>query len=181
MPMPLAGLSLISSGGKLVAAGGEGIHKIHNQTYEISDAWEWISAMTVDRCYAALVSVKDSLYVFGGKGHFGSISSIERLNLSDPTGEWTILSNPMPEGRERHAAAVFGDSLVVVAGGVLKDGSVTSAVNRYDPSTGEWLTLDSLKTARFDLGLATVNGRIYAIGGRTASESAVGTVEMFVP
>lgn len=99
---------------------------------------------------------------------------------------WTTrLADPIP--REYAASAVL-DGKVYVMGGQRTDsgvvpGPATNLMATYDPSNNSWSTATPMPTARMGLVAAVINGRIYAIGGRTDgySTSAVGTVEVFDP
>ena len=53
-------------------------------------------------------------------------------------------------------------------------------VYRYDPSTGRWEELTPMPTARGGLGVAVLNGRLYAIGGYNGKENP-SAVEVFDP
>lgn len=99
---------------------------------------------------------------------------------------WTgKLADPTP--REYAASAVLNGKVYVMGGqrtdsGVIP-GPATNLVEVYDLATNTWSAATPLPTARMGLVAAVINGRIYAIGGRTDgySTSAVGTVEMFDP
>ena len=92
-----------------------------------------------------------------------------------------------PTARQYAAAAAL-DGRVYVLGGQRTDsgvtpGPATAAVEVYDPVANTWTEAPPMPTARMGLVAAVVNGRLYAIGGRTDgySTSAVGTVEEFDP
>lgn len=53
-------------------------------------------------------------------------------------------------------------------------GSVTAAEN-------SWIGESLMPTARYNLGVAVVNGKIYAMGGHKANEGAIGTNEQYDP
>jgi hypothetical protein len=99
---------------------------------------------------------------------------------------WTSkLADPVP--REYAASAVLNGKVYVMGGqrtdsGVIP-GPATNLVEVYDPATNSWSAATPMPTARMGLVAAVVNGKIYAIGGRTDgfSISAVGTVEVFDP
>lgn len=99
---------------------------------------------------------------------------------------WTTqLADPTP--REYAASAVLNGKVYVMGGqrtdsGVIP-GPATPLVEVYDPASSTWSAAPPMPTARMGLVAAVINGRIYAIGGRTDgySTSAVGTVEVFDP
>jgi N-acetylneuraminic acid mutarotase len=56
----------------------------------------------------------------------------------------------------------------------------TSSINLVSATDDEWVTLESMPTERYWLGVAVVNGKIYAIGGYS-NGGVVGTNEMYDP
>lgn len=96
---------------------------------------------------------------------------------------WTTqLADPTP--REYAASAVLNGKVYVMGGQLIDNGvpgQVTHLVEIYDPASNTWSAAPPMPTARMGLVAAVIDGRIYAIGGRTDgySTSAVGTVEVF--
>ncbi|MHC4147361.1 MAG: kelch repeat-containing protein, partial [Planctomycetota bacterium] len=56
-----------------------------------------------------------------------------------------------------------------------------STVEEYDPATDTWTPKADMPTARTYLSTSVVNGRVYAIGGRTSNRNAFSTVEEYDP
>jgi N-acetylneuraminic acid mutarotase len=54
-------------------------------------------------------------------------------------------------------------------------------VEEYDPATDTWTPKADMPTARTYLSTSVVNGRVYAIGGRTSNRNAFSTVEEYDP
>lgn len=55
------------------------------------------------------------------------------------------------------------DSLLYAVGGY--NGQVTvNTAERYNPRTGEWNMITEMNTVRSMLGVASLNGQLYAIG-----------------
>lgn len=92
-----------------------------------------------------------------------------------------------PTLREYAASAVLNGKVYVMGGqrtdSGVTPGPATNLVEVYDPANNTWATAAPMPTARMGLVAAVMNGKIYAIGGRTDgySTSAVGTVEVFDP
>ena len=51
----------------------------------------------------------------------------------------------------------------------------------YDTSTNEWSFIARMPTPRFAVGVAVLNGELYAVGGQKSSTSALKTVERYSP
>ncbi len=174
--------ALVSADGRMVLLGGR-TRKPFNQVYEFSSTWTLVEAMNADRACFPAVIVKDRgdshLFVFGGNGRAGIHGTVERRALNGENGQWLTIAH-MPTPRMGHAASVYRETLIVVAGGRTAFG-VTGIAEQFDCRNRTWTKLDSLPTPRSDLGLATAEGRIYAIGGIDPDGLAVGTVEVYVP
>lgn len=53
-------------------------------------------------------------------------------------------------------------------------------VERYDPNTGKWTEVTPMLTKRCRLGVAALNGKLYACGGYDGS-TFLQTVEVYDP
>mmetsp|Transcript_49625 Transcript_49625/g.95836 ORF Transcript_49625/g.95836 Transcript_49625/m.95836 type:complete len:404 (-) Transcript_49625:144-1355(-) len=71
-------------------------------------------------------------------------------------------------------------SRLYVVGGLDSDYRVVDTVERYDPLTGSWESLPSLKSARAGSSAVAIAGRLYIIGGE-ASGHALNDVHRFDP
>ena len=52
-----------------------------------------------------------------------------------------------------------------MAGGEYPDGSASRAVWRYDPVLNAWQEMADMRVPRSELGLAMLDGCVYAVGG----------------
>lgn len=89
---------------------------------------------------------------------------------SGPTGadsDWVERAG-MTVPRSEHPAVVF-DGEVVVAGGLVSAApgrfSATASVETFDPESGTWRSLPDLPAPRHHLMAASLNGRLFVIGG----------------
>jgi N-acetylneuraminic acid mutarotase len=87
----------------------------------------------------------------------------------------------MNEARVAFAAAKLADGRVLACGG--DNGvAVSASAELYDPATGAWAPVASLKTARRDFALAVLkNGWVLAIGGTGATGAPLASVEALDP
>lgn len=128
------------------------------------DSWARGASMPVGLCAYAIAVVENKLYVFGGwDGMRYAVSTYEYDPLSDTWTEKT----PMPSARGFSAAGVVEDQVYVVGG---YDGQQElDLVQRYDPSAeaagDAWLELSPMNVPRGGLGVASIAGSLYAIGG----------------
>ena len=98
----------------------------------------------------------------------------------DPTANlWKQLSC-LPFAVSKHGLVVSGDNKVYMAGGEYPNGSASSAVWRYDPSLDVWQEVERMKTSRSELGLAMLDGYVYAVGG-WEGQRRLDSVERYKP
>ncbi len=86
----------------------------------------------------------------------------------DPEKHEWIEKSPMPTMRGALAAAVIDDKIYVVGGANRKIFSLvnTPALEVYDPLDDTWEKLAPMPTPRDHLTASSLNGKLYAIGGR---------------
>jgi N-acetylneuraminic acid mutarotase len=90
----------------------------------------------------------------------------------------------MPSPVQYTAGSVVDGKLYVLGGGNYQvSGSVSplATVEVYDPAIDKWASDTSMPTARQNLGAATVNGMLYAFGGRDQAYDTYATNEAFTP
>ncbi len=105
-----------------------------------------------------------------------STNSILRLlnnnNATIATGGWTTNSNNLPAGRFKHGSATYNGYVYVVGGNDNSDVAqeeVYYAKLNANGSIGTWASTTALPQVREELTAVAVNGYLYAIGGRGAS------------
>ena len=88
----------------------------------------------------------------------------------------------MPHGLT-HAAAVSLRGKNLVIGGFTASGhsGAVDLVFEYDPTTDSWRSRAPLKSPRGSVGVAVLNGKIHAIGGRGIDRVTVATHEVYDP
>lgn len=77
------------------------------------------------------------------------------------------------------SAGVMSVRLCLSEGG-FDDNSPLSSVERFDPRTNHWEYVAELTTPRGGVGVATVMGRVFAVGGHNGN-IYLNTVEAFEP
>jgi N-acetylneuraminic acid mutarotase len=79
---------------------------------------------------------------------------------------------PIPAPRSEVAAAAVGNEIVVVGGYVNSGGASSSRVDAYSPARNRWRRLPNLPVAVNHAMAAATRGRLYVLGGGTASAPA---------
>lgn len=184
MPMPRQEHGVAGLGGDIYVVGGMnglGITLASVIAYRpASDSWRDVAPLPKPIHHPGVASVRGRLYVLGG---FNLVTpafiALGDVYEYDPaTDSWRARAS-MPAGRQRGAAAVAViDGRIYVAGGQ-RSLQATKELDVYDPATDQWTTLPDMPTAREHVAGAALDGRFYAIGGR--SGELHGEVERYDP
>ncbi|MGH7039693.1 MAG: Kelch repeat-containing protein, partial [Stellaceae bacterium] len=150
-----------------------------------------------------IASLQNKIYVFGGfvrPAAYPAWQPISNAWVYDPaTNSWKALA-PMPTPRGAGQAVAL-DGKIYVIGGAMSNrpghpgtpiglGSpeqlVVGTVEVYDPAANTWQTRAPMPTPRNHFLAAAVNGKIYALDGRTGScfvtkSGSTGLVEQYDP
>ena len=102
---------------------------------------------------------------------------LERTD-QNATHQWKEMA-PVSVARNIHDGTAVLNGKIYVAGGWTN--TPRSEVERYDPSTNQWESLQSLSTPRNGPSLVALNGKLFCIGGSTTSSVDLATVEVYDP
>lgn len=90
---------------------------------------------------------------------------LRSVECFDPqSSQWRTLAC-LPFAVSKHGLVVSRNQYLFMAGGEFPDGSASKSFWRYDPGFDNWLELTSMNMPRSELGLAMLDGCIYAVGG----------------
>jgi N-acetylneuraminic acid mutarotase len=146
------------------------------EVYEIvSDTWTTGPDLPLAVNHAMAVATDGTVYLFGGYLPDGPASDAA-FALRD--GRWEVLP-PMPEPRAA-GGSVVADGLIYVVGGVGPAG-IAQRTLVFDPATARWSTAAGLGIPREHMGVASVEERVYAVGGRAGSLEGFGDTEVYDP
>lgn len=145
-----------------------------------SDTWTTTTPMKAGRSWAASAVVGDNIYVVGGATDINVfVSTVEAFNTT--TGVWSTKTN-LPVVVNAPVGAVYNGKIYILGG--LKTTTtplVTSdIIYEYDPTSNIWAAKATLPTAPHGAAVATLNGKIYIIGGAYGS-TAISTVQIYDP
>lgn len=141
-----------------------------------ANRWRQLPSLPLEAHHAAAASLGQQLYVVGGYGQ--APRSFVRTAFAYDGRRWRLLRR-MPGARAAAGAAIVDRKLYVV-GGVTPRG-LADKMLVLDLATGRWSYAPG-PTPREHLGVATANGRIYAVGGRLGGTgSNLGFFEVFDP
>ena len=105
---------------------------------------------------------------------------LRSVEFWDPaTRLWKTLAC-LPFAVSKHGLVVSGQGKMYMAGGEYPDGSASRAVWRYDPVLNAWQEMADMRVPRSELGLAMLDGCVYAVGGWEGT-SRLDSVERYDP
>jgi len=105
---------------------------------------------------------------------------LRSVEFWDPgTKIWKTLAC-LPFAVSKHGLVVSGQGKMYMAGGEYPDGSASRAVWRYDPVLNAWQEMADMRVPRSELGLAMLDGCVYAVGGWEGT-SRLDSVERYDP
>ena len=139
------------------------------EKYDVdTNTWSTVAPLPSARSDLAAVAHGGKIFVFGGCSSTGVTNEVD---MYDPqTNTWTPLAI-MLTGRASLVAGHSGDQVFAIGG---TNGSSPLNVNEvYDIPSGTWSTnTATMTTARQEAGVSSHGGRIYVVGGSTASFGA---------
>ncbi|MEK3684949.1 Kelch repeat-containing protein [Paenibacillus sp. FSL R10-2736] len=142
-----------------------------------SDTWTTSTRMTVGRSWAASAVIGDNIYVVGGINESSAIvSTVEALNTT--TGVWSTKTK-LPVAVNAPSAAAYNGKIFLL-GGVKSYGTTNaynSSIYEYDPISNIWLAKSNSLTGTAATAVATLNGKIYTLGG----EKSLTAVQIYDP
>ncbi|XP_039952349.1 kelch-like protein 1 [Bactrocera tryoni] len=148
------------------------------QYNKAEDKWHEYASLEIDYTHYRTVLKEDNILFIGGCKSGVSSNIVRSWNIRNKT--WQNLC-VMKQARCGHCVVEL-DGKIYAIGGV-EHGSEgkkgLSSVERYTPSAG-WEFVNSLTVGRFDASAASLNGKLYVLGGRNVS-GALKLVESFNP
>jgi N-acetylneuraminic acid mutarotase len=187
MLTPRAGLGTAVIDGKIYAIGGtsDNLPVNSNEQYDpFTDTWTTEAAMPTARSGVAVAVYQNKIYVIGGT--VGGTSFVGNNEVYDPTTNTWETRASMPTPRADLNAVVVGDKIYLIGGEEYSSVSpnfVQTNINEvYDPVNNTWSTAVSCITPVYGYASATINGKIYIIGGaKSPGNTFVNTNQVYDP
>ncbi|HJQ11598.1 MAG TPA: kelch repeat-containing protein [Gemmatimonadaceae bacterium] len=175
------------SNGKIYAIGAQTgpPYTVHVNEYDPSSGtWTQRGTLLRPRDKFSLAVVNDIIYVIGGEPP-GIPQQILEVEAYDPSTGISTDVTTMPLQQVESSVGVVNGVIYVVGGYTIDPtthgATLVSTVQAYDPQTNSWSTKQPLPTKRYALGVASVGGLLYAVGGYDFSSQTHATVEAYNP
>lgn len=185
LPLARGEVAAALAGGQIYVVGGftsDGQSSPRVDAYSPrGNSWRQVADLPLPVDHAMAAGYRGTLYVVGG---YGPGRSRLTTLFSFSGGAWTRLP-PMPEQRAAGGAAIVKGKLYVVGGvassTLAQQSDLASSALVYDIARRRWSSIRG-PTPREHLGVTALNGRIYAVGGRTAgADTNLDLVEVYAP
>ena len=142
-----------------------------------NDSWTSGPDLPTPVNHAMSATVEGRVYVIGG--YLGpGLSNPTRTGFVLSGGSWEPI-RPMPAARAA-AAAVGLNGRIYVVGGVSGNG-LASRTFAYNPARNRWSRHPGLNVPRHHLGVARLNGKLYAVAGREQGGGNLDDFERYNP
>jgi N-acetylneuraminic acid mutarotase len=184
---PRMGASAVAVDGEIYVIGGmtkRGKFSSLVDKYNPStNKWSKEAPMPTAKAMAVAVAIGKKIYVLGGRTGSGIINKVE---IYDTESKSWKKGKSMPVSRWYHMATAH-DQKIYVIGGIAGTGGGRRALTKvetYDSAKDTWSEAKSLPTAKQGGAAVTVEGKIYAIGGRTGAGNsgyAIKSVDIYDP
>lgn len=166
LPLPRTEVVAATAGGEIVVLGGLTMERSASRRVDAyspaRNSWRRLPDLPVGVHHSMAVGVGGTVYVLGGYTVAGApLRSVLVLDRD----RWSALPR-MPFPRAAAGAGAAGGK-IVVAGGVTTAGRLARNALSFDLETRRWSIVVG-PTAREHLGVTSLAGTVYAIGGRTA-------------
>jgi N-acetylneuraminic acid mutarotase len=130
--------------------------------------WEARAPLAQAREHLAVVAVEESIYAVGGRAHGKDSdqlgSAVERYDPATDT--WDLLA-PLPHPRSGLSGARVCETVIVIGGETST--RVFADVQMLSADGAGWASLPDLPVAVHGVAVASVNNRLFAIGGSTVA------------
>lgn len=144
--------------------------------FSAGDQWFQLPAMSYSRFGAAIATINNKIYVFGGWDGLGAVSNVVEV-YDVQTQTWERKAN-MNTAVVYATAAVVGNSIHVLGG--YNGSNILNRHQVYNTLTNTWLVSTNLPQARSGGSAAVLSEKIYLIGG-FYNNTPVNTNYMFDP
>jgi Galactose oxidase, central domain len=157
-----------------------------NQTFTLTDDVSLGgSQMNAARAFHTATLLHNSgalkFLVAGGEGVAGvAQASAEIYDVG--TKKFTLTTADMTVARQKHTATAYGETTVLIAGGIDSSNNAPSTAEVFDLSTNLFMAVGPMHSARFNHAATILpNGKVLITGGEDGSGNPLNTAEIFDP
>eukprot|EP00884_Botryococcus_braunii_P005704 jgi/Botrbrau1/15134/Bobra.0149s0006.1 len=147
-----------------------------------SSRWEGLGPLGTSRLHTATAALDSDIYVMGGRAGGGIANTylkVEKLSTNSAESKWQEVAG-MNFPRTALGGAALGNKLYVAGGQY--DKRIYRTAEMYEPERDAWVVLPGeMVSERKYFSLASMGGRLWAVGGMTSERCQLATVETYDP
>ena len=181
LPVARAGVAGVAWQGFVVVAGGAGSGGGFSARVDVYDPksgqWSRGNNLPVGLRDAALAVLGDDLWIIGGSAMENDQPVAQAKTYVFHPGADAWQDGPALHTARTGVAAATAGNFLVVLGGEQTDGSILDSVEVLPKGGKDWKQTQPMSIPRSFASALTMNGRIYAVGGRNPGAPAVNSVE----
>lgn len=167
MNFPRYGVMVTSVNNRLYAIGGlnnqnQAVNVVEEYIPEL-DSWVLKAPMPTPCAFGVCVSAYNKIYIVGGVTRPNM--PIESCMVFDPLINQWYRKRRMLSKRSGINGAIIDDTIYICGGYFSASQVYTDTVECYNIARDSWFIRRSMNTSRVEFGAATLNGKLYTIGG----------------
>ncbi len=177
----LLGNKIYVAGGKTIRtpeekqSSGDDTHFEIRDVLEVLDlesqTWSALEPLSEPRAGVSVTACDGKIYALGGNNFIHQLNAVE---MYDPeSGHWE-LGPALPFSVQMPGTATVNGKIYSIGGHSqeIEGGSFRAEMFVLDPAAGKWEELEPMPSARESMGIAVLDGKIYAMGGKGIDYSA---------
>lgn len=148
---------------------------------KLQGSWSRKAPLLAKRAEVGVAGLDGKIYVVGGTTPGDQASPLNQEY--DPASDRWRDRAPLPHGLSHPGVGALNHKLYAIggfSGGGVHVGAL-DLVFEYDPAKDAWRSLAPLSSPRGSVGVAAVDGKIHAIGGRGLDKMTVATHQVYDP
>jgi len=169
IPVGRSNFALASLGHSLFVIGGDPFLPNNDLYLADENTWKGLAPLSIPRQHIDCGIIGSKAYVVGGKITDPGAPITPTVEIYDIAENSWAFGRPLPEARQGVQVAVVEGKLYAIGGAHAqrKDGTFSSAFERYDPEANTWESLPDLPFPILGPGIAVVGENILVLGGST--------------
>lgn len=148
------------------------IYHFNDQTW-LEGPW-----MCEARCSFGAASLNGDLYAIGGQSARAIYDTVEVLHHG--CDKWIPLGASHLNTQRKYLSVSSVCGRLFAVGGMNEHRVRLSSVEALDPREGKWRSIKNMSVARSSCGVASLNDRLYVLGGNAGDDTIHDTVECYV-
>jgi len=137
--------------------------------------WTKVGDMPENRYAHTIDEINGKIYIVGGFNNETGVYPTTALVFDRSSLIWSQIS--LPESKLFHTSCVVDNKLFVIGG--YPGNPTTGKIEMFDPNSSVWISKNPMPTPRWNLTCASIENKIYVVGGANATSDGLKTLEVY--